>query len=79
MVETVEKVEIDEGWMITIRTIPIIPGVEVKVYDEESAEIVVRGHSLPFGWNEETRQLVEEIDTFESIELLSLLAANTTD
>lgn len=79
MVETIEKVKIEEDWTITIRTIPIIPGVSVKVYDEEEAEIVIREHCLPFDWNEETRQLVEEIDTFESIELLSLLAANATD
>ncbi|MEK4031023.1 hypothetical protein MKZ02_21105 [Pseudobacillus sp. FSL P4-0506] len=74
MKETIETVEIQPGETITILHVPIIPGVTVKIYDAEVAELSIGKMDIMFAWNDETRDMIENIDDFEAIELLALLA-----
>ncbi|EGG35211.1 hypothetical protein [Paenibacillus sp. HGF5] len=58
MRETIEAVSLWDGGTITVRHIPIMPGVELQVYDEVESVLVIGKHAeVQLDWSEETRQL----------------------
>ena len=77
MNETIEKLEIEPGYSVTITSLMIMPGVTVRVYDDETAGLVIGSNEIVFEWNAVTKAMVENIDTVESIELLVLLAEHS--
>ena len=76
-----EKHEIEDGYYIDIRTYPIIDGVNIVTYagnlsSDIDAELVIGNTSVGFNLNEETRDLIDNIDQLEAVELLALLQAH---
>ncbi|MCG7346400.1 hypothetical protein MHZ92_20040 [Sporosarcina sp. ACRSL] len=70
-----ELMEIEKGWTVHIRTMPIIEGVEVVTIDNKEASLRVNGEDIiEFNWTQEAATLFANIDVCEPIELLELLA-----
>lgn len=61
---------------ITIATYELTDVISVKVYDEEDAELCFGSHTVPFRWTAEMKQVIDDIDVYEAIELLSILAVD---
>ncbi|WDF02741.1 hypothetical protein [Shouchella hunanensis] len=75
--EFLEIVSFEDGSpSITIATYPITDVISVKVYDEEDAELCFGSHIVPFRWTAQMKQVIDEIDGYEAIELLSILAVD---
>lgn len=68
-------IEIEAGWTVHVRTITIIEGVEVAVYDGETAVLRINeADVIEFTWCEEAETLFTDIDVCEPIELLETVA-----
>lgn len=61
---------------ITIATYELTDVISVKVYDEEDAELCFGYHTVPFRWTAQMKQVIDDIDGYEAIELLSILAVD---
>lgn len=70
-----EVVEIEKGWTVHMRTMPIIENVEIVVIDNKEASLNINGDTvIEFVWNAEAQAMFAEIDTAEVIEVLELVA-----
>lgn len=67
----IELVEIEEGREVVIETAELLPGVTLKVYNQEDAELIVEGGELPFKWTDKTRSMVGRL----AVDLLGLIKA----
>ncbi|WP_088032768.1 hypothetical protein [Evansella clarkii] len=73
----VEEVVIAEDWIITQEHVSIIDGVTITITDKETAELWFGDSpAVLFDYNAETRDLIENIDSYESIEFLALIYAH---
>ncbi|MBM7838340.1 hypothetical protein JOC54_001596 [Alkalihalobacillus xiaoxiensis] len=61
---------------IVIATYEITDVISVKVYDDEDAELCFGPHTVPFAWTPQMRAVIDDIDAYEAIELLSILAVD---
>lgn len=73
-VAKVETVELCEDWAVTIAVVPVMPGVTAKIYDGETLVFEVGKAEITLEYNDYTRELLEDIDEFEAVELLALIA-----
>ncbi|MHC8516185.1 hypothetical protein [Sporosarcina sp. ITBMC105] len=70
-----ELMEIEKGWTVHIRTMPIIENVEVLVYDGKEAVLRINNEdAIEFIWTEEAAAMFAEIDAAEIIEVFELLS-----
>lgn len=70
-----EVMQIEADWSVNVRTMPIIEGVEVRIFDGYEAVLRINGKDvIEFNWTHEARSMFAEIDTAESIEIFELLA-----
>ncbi|MGY4690307.1 hypothetical protein [Salibacterium sp. K-3] len=72
----IENFHLEDDIYIVIRTYPVIPGVVIRTYGDDSAEMRIGQADIPFALNAETRPIIENIDEFEAVELLALLEAH---
>lgn len=69
-----ELMEIEKGFTVHLRTIPIIESVEVLVYDFKDAVLRINDADvIEFIWCAEAAAMFAEIDTAETIEVFELL------
>lgn len=70
-----ELLEIEKGWTMHLRTMPIIENVDVVIYDDKEAVLRINEEDvIEFTWTEEAESMIAEIDTAETIEVFELLA-----
>lgn len=79
--EKVEYMHLEYDKYVEIRYYPIIKGVKVMTYSDEGfppdqASLEIGNASIDLEYNEEIRDLIENIDTFEAVELLAVIEAN---
>lgn len=74
----VEWVFIEEGDEFEVKTAEIMPGVKLEVYgDKEGVLYLGKSNEVDFPWNDFAKEMFENLDTCEPIELLWLLSQNS--
>ncbi|WP_078390698.1 hypothetical protein [Shouchella patagoniensis] len=76
-IENIEVLRFEDGTApIMITTYAVTGSITVKVYDNDDAELVFGECSLWFPWTLEMQRVMEQIDHYEALELLSIFAAH---
>ncbi|MBS4193475.1 hypothetical protein [Lederbergia citri] len=71
----IELVEIEEGRGVVIETAKLLPGVTLKVYDQQDAELVVEKIDIPFKWTEKTQDMFGKLDELKAVDLFEIVRA----
>lgn len=71
-----EVIEIEAGFTVEKRVLPIVEGVEFVIFGEDEALLKIGDSEFEFELNAETSAMINEFDTFESLELLDVLYRN---
>ncbi|WP_158737458.1 hypothetical protein [Alteribacillus sp. YIM 98480] len=79
--EEIKHLHVENDKYIEIRYYPIMKGVQILTYSDkgappDQASFEIGDASIELEYNEEIRDLIENIDTFEAVELLALIEAN---
>lgn len=75
--QQVEILIIEKGMEFEMKTAELMPGVKLEVYhDSEAALYLGQTNVIDFPWNDYAKEIFENLDTCEPIELLWLLSQN---
>lgn len=75
---TTTEIYIEEGCTVKLEQLQIIPGVTLKVFNDDEGVLVIGNDSIEFDFCEDSKAIFSDIDNANVIELLSVLAAGIT-
>lgn len=76
--QQVDRVFIEESYVVEMKTVEIMPGVKLEVYDDKEGVLYLgKSNEIDFPWNDFAKEIFENLDTCEPIELLWLLSQNS--
>lgn len=71
-----EVIEIEAGFTVEKRVLPIVEGVEFVIFGEDEALLKIGDTEFEFELNAETSELIATFDVYEPLEMLCALYRN---